>query len=57
MKKKMTFTVILGLAMTFCFTLASLPAAEAGEVEKEPIWQIFKDGKAKSVKWVDADNA
>ena len=56
MKKTMTFAGILAFVVTFCFMLASMPQAEAGEVTKTPIWQIFENGKAKSVKWVDADN-
>jgi hypothetical protein len=53
MKKTMTITITLALAVTCCFTLISVPAAVAGDTADTPIWQIFEVGKAKSVGWVD----
>jgi hypothetical protein len=51
MKKTVLFSIILVSAVFFCFTLVSVQIAIA-----EPIWQIFKNGKDKPVKWVDAEN-
>ena len=56
MKKAMILTLSSVLAVTFFFTLVSVTPAEAEKETKTPIWQIFEEGKAKSVKWVDADN-
>jgi hypothetical protein len=57
MKKKKTFGAILVLVLTFCLLLVYVSPADAGDGTKKPIWQIFKDGKAKPVNWVNADNA
>jgi hypothetical protein len=57
MDKTRKMTIILTLAVAFCFVLVSI--AQAGKPVKLvsipgiPIWQITKDGTAKSVEWVD----
>ena len=55
MKKTRNVVVILAMAVTFCFFLVSLPQADPGKkkVPKIPIWQITKEGTAKSVNWKD----
>ena len=68
MKRATTIAVVLTLAVVLCFALVSVPTAEANgppskpalcgskHLKPNPIWQITKEGTAKSVKWVDAAN-
>jgi hypothetical protein len=52
---KSFFSYMITLStVLFMFVLAT--SSIAGEVQKDPIWSIFKDGQKKSVKWVNAEN-
>ena len=57
MNKTTTFAVILTLAVVLGFALVSVPPAEADDqIKGTPVWQIFKEGTNKPVKWIPANN-